>query len=218
MSPHIIEPATPATRSVIWLHGLGADCYDFVPVVEALQLPANHAIRFIFPQAPTRPVTINGGFPMPCWYDILGMSPARAINQGHLDEAVALVRQLIDEQCAQGIALENIILAGFSQGGAVVLCTAVSSELPLGGVMALSTYGPGLDQLLQQHPAQQALELFCAHGRFDEVLPLAMGREAHDLMQTAGHHARWYEYPMAHEVCMDEIADIRRWLVERLGL
>ncbi|HCP02971.1 MAG TPA: carboxylesterase, partial [Pseudomonas sp.] len=187
MSPHIIEPATPATRSVIWLHGLGADCYDFVPVVEALQLPADHAIRFIFPQAPTRPVTINGGFPMPCWYDILGMSPARAINQSHLDEAVALVRQLIDEQCAQGIALENIILAGFSQGGAVVLCTAVSSELPLGGVMALSTYGPGLDLLLEQHPARQPLELFCAHGRFDDVLPLAMGREAHDLMQAAGH-------------------------------
>ncbi|OWL90812.1 alpha/beta hydrolase [Halopseudomonas aestusnigri] len=218
MSPHIIEPATPATRSVIWLHGLGADCYDFVPVVEALQLPADHAIRFIFPQAPTRPVTINGGFPMPCWYDILGMSPARAINQSHLDEAVALVRQLIDEQCAQGIALENIILAGFSQGGAVVLCTAVSSELPLGGVMALSTYGPGLDLLLEQHPARQPLELFCAHGRFDDVLPLAMGREAHDLMQAAGHQTRWYEYPMAHEVCMDEIADIRRWLVERLGL
>lgn len=218
MSPHIIEPATPATRSVIWLHGLGADCYDFVPVVEALQLPADHAIRFIFPQAPTRPVTINGGFPMPCWYDILGMSPARAINQSHLDEAVALVRQLIDEQCAQGIALENIILAGFSQGGAVVLCTAVSSELPLGGVMALSTYGPGLDLLLEQHPARQPLELFCAHGRFDDVLPLAMGREAHDLMQAAGHHTRWYEYPMAHAVCMDEIADIRRWLTERFGL
>lgn len=218
MSPHIIEPATPATRSVIWLHGLGADCYDFVPVVEALQLPADHAIRFIFPQAPTRPVTINGGFPMPCWYDILGMSPARAINQSHLNEAVALVRQLIDEQCAQGIALENIILAGFSQGGAVVLCTAVSSELPLGGVMALSTYGPGLDLLLEQHPARQPLELFCAHGRFDDVLPLAMGREAHDLMQAAGHHTRWYEYPMAHEVCMDEIADIRRWLAERFGL
>ena len=218
MSPHIIEPATPATRSVIWLHGLGADCYDFVSVVEALQLPADHAIRFIFPQAPTRPVTINGGFPMPCWYDILGMSPARAINQSHLDEAVALVRQLIDEQCAQGIALENIILAGFSQGGAVVLCTAVSSELPLGGVMALSTYGPGLDLLLEQHPARQPLELFCAHGRFDDVLPLAMGREAHDLMQAAGHHTRWYEYPMAHEVCMDEIADIRRWLAERFGL
>lgn len=218
MSPHIIEPAAPATRSVIWLHGLGADCYDFVPVVEALQLPADHAIRFIFPQAPTRPVTINGGFPMPCWYDILGMSPARAINQSHLDEAVALVRQLIDEQCAQGIALENIILAGFSQGGAVVLCTAVSSELPLGGVMALSTYGPGLDLLLEQHPARQPLELFCAHGRFDDVLPLAMGREAHDLMQAAGHHTRWYEYPMAHEVCMDEIADIRRWLAERFGL
>lgn len=218
MSPHIIEPATPATRSVIWLHGLGADCYDFVPVVEALQLPADHAIRFIFPQAPTRPVTINGGFPMPCWYDILGMSPARAINQSHLDEAVALVRQLIDEQCAQGIALENIILAGFSQGGAVVLCTAVSSELPLGGVMALSTYGPGLDLLLEQHPARQPLELLCAHGRFDDVLPLAMGREAHDLMQAAGHHTRWYEYPMAHEVCMDEIADIRRWLAERFGL
>ena len=218
MSPHIIEPASPASRAVIWLHGLGADCYDFVPVVEALQLPENHGIRFIFPQAPTRPVTINGGFPMPSWYDILGVSPARAINQAQLDESIALVRQLIDEQCAQGIALENIVLAGFSQGGAVVLCTAVSSQLPLAGVMALSTYGPDLDQLLQRHPVEHSLSLFHAHGRFDEVLPLTMGREAHDLMQAAGHQTSWHEYAMAHEVCMPEIADIRQWLVERLGL
>ena len=105
-----------------------------------------------------------------------------------------------------------------SKGGAVVLCTAVSSQLPLAGVMALSTYGPDLDKLLQDHPVLQPLSVFHAHGRFDEVLPLSMGRQAHDLMQAAGHQTRWHEYAMAHEVCMPEIADIRQWLVERLGL
>ena len=216
--PHIIEPAVPATSCVIWLHGLGADCFDFVPVVEALGLPQNHGIRFVFPQAPTRPVTINGGFPMPCWYDILGMSPARAINQAHMDEAVAMLKGLAADQQAKGILPKQVILAGFSQGGAVVISTAVLSGLPLAGVMALSTYGPDLDKLLQSAPQSAGLPVFCAHGRGDEVLPLSMGREAHDLLQAAGHRTEWHEYPMAHEVCPQEIADIRQWLTACLGL
>jgi phospholipase/carboxylesterase len=216
--PHIIEPAVPATRCVIWLHGLGADCFDFVPVVEALGLPQNHGIRFVFPQAPTRPVTINGGLPMPCWYDILGMSPARAINQAHMDEAVAMLKGLIADQQAKGILPKSVMLAGFSQGGAVVISTAVLSGLPLAGVMALSTYGPDLDKLLQSAPQSAGLPIFCAHGRGDDVLPLSMGREAHDLLQAAGHNTEWHEYPMGHEVCPQEIADIRQWLITRLGL
>jgi len=217
--PHIIEPTAAATSCIIWLHGLGADCFDFVPVVDALQLPDNHGVRFVFPQAPNRPVTINGGMPMPSWYDILGMSPARAINQAQLDESIAMVKGLIADQQAKGIKPNKVILAGFSQGGAVVLSTSVQSALPLAGVMALSTYGPDLDKLLQQAaPTAPKLQVFCAHGRGDEVLPVSMGREAHDLLQAAGHQAEWHDYPMAHEVCPQEVADIRAWLMARLSL
>tara|TARA_R110002012_G_scaffold278942_1_gene466796 strand:- start:6032 stop:6694 length:663 start_codon:yes stop_codon:yes gene_type:complete len=216
--PHIIEPATQATSCVIWLHGLGADCFDFVPVVAALGLPQNHGVRFVFPQAPTRPVTINGGMPMPSWYDILGMSPARAINQAQLDESVATVKGLVADQQSKGIMPSRVILAGFSQGGAVVLTTSVQSELPLAGVMALSTYGPDLGAVLEQAKQAPKLNVFCAHGSGDEVLPMSMGREAHDLLQAAGHQTEWHQYLMGHEVCPQEVADIRSWLVERLGL
>ena len=139
IAPLIIDAPSPANACVIWLHGLGADRYDFVPIVEALGLPAAHGVRFIFPQAPSRPVTINGGFPMPCWYDILGMSPARLINEAQMIESAAMVRQLVTEQQAADIAPERIILAGFSQGGAVVLHAALEAGTPLAGIMALST-------------------------------------------------------------------------------
>lgn len=185
--------------------------------VEALRLPAKHGIRFIFPQAPNRPVTINGGFPMPCWYDILGMSPARLINQAQMDESAAMVRQLVAEQLEAGIAAERIILAGFSQGGAVVLHAALEAGLPLGGVMALSTYGPTLESLLSERGATPPLNIFFAHGQYDDVLPQQLGRDAHDRLQAAGHHTRWRLYPMAHEVCPQEVADIRSWLCERLA-
>ena len=213
----IIESPQPADACVIWLHGLGADRYDFVPVVKALELPADHRVRFIFPQAPTRPVTINGGYPMPCWFDILSISPQRVMNMAQMAESVAMVRGLIDEQITAGIAAERIILAGFSQGGAVILHTALESGLPLGGVMALSTYGPTLEQVLaeQQGPT---LEAFFAHGLHDDILQPEMGRRAHDLLQAAGHATTWHAYPMAHEVCPAEINDIRNWLATRLGL
>lgn len=215
-SPHIIEPTVPANACVIWLHGLGADRFDFVPVVEMLGLPAQHGIRFIFPQAPTRPVTINGGFPMPCWYDILGMAPARAINHAQMQESAGMLEGLIEQQLAAGIAAERIILAGFSQGGAVVLHNAAQQRRALGGVMALSTYGPTLESLLQ--PDAPALDILFAHGRHDDIVVPAMGREACQRLEQAGHHCEWRDYPMMHEVCPAEIADIRRWLGQRLGL
>ncbi|WP_285261184.1 alpha/beta hydrolase [Halopseudomonas bauzanensis] len=212
----IIESPQPADACVIWLHGLGADRYDFVPVVKALELPADHRVRFIFPQAPTRPVTINGGYPMPCWFDILAVTPQRVMNMAQLDESVAMVRGLIDEQLTAGIAAERIILAGFSQGGAVIMHTALESRLPLGGIMALSTYGPTLEQLLSDHQGP-TLNTFFAHGLYDDILQPEMGRKAHDLLQQAGHTTQWHAYPMAHEVCPQEIGDIRTWLAGRLA-
>lgn len=215
--PHIISPTAPADACVIWLHGLGADRFDFVPVVEALALPHNHALRFVFPQAPTRPVSINGGMPMPSWYDILGMAPARAINHEQMQLSADVVGELVAEQVASGIPAERIILAGFSQGGAVVLHAALQSGVPLGGVMALSTYGPTLEALVNGQ-SSTPLDIFCAHGRQDAMVPTALGRQAHDLLEAAGHRVEWHDYPMGHEVCPAEIADIRRWLMLRLGL
>jgi|LSQX01.3.fsa_nt_gb phospholipase/carboxylesterase len=213
----IIESPNPADACVIWLHGLGADRYDFVPVVKALELPADHGVRFIFPQAPTRPVTINGGFPMPSWFDILAISPQRVMNLQQLDESVAMVRGLVEQQLAEGIQAERIVLAGFSQGGAIVMRAAVDSQLPLAGVMALSTYGPSLEEALQQHQGPR-LDVFFAHGEHDDILHPQLGRQAHDLLAAAGHTTRWHAYPMAHEVCPQEISDIRQWLTGRLGL
>lgn len=215
--PHIISPTAAADACVIWLHGLGADRFDFVPVVEALALPHEHGVRFVFPQAPTRPVTINGGLPMPSWYDILGMAPARAISQEQMQASADMVCELVDEQIASGITVERIILAGFSQGGAVVLHAALQSGLPLGGVMALSTYGPTLEQLVNGQ-SSKPLAIFCAHGRHDAMVATALGRQAHDLLEAAGHYVEWHDYPMGHEVCPAEIVDIRQWLMLRLGL
>lgn len=217
-SPLIIDPPGKADACVIWLHGLGADRYDFVPVVEALRLPPGHGIRFIFPQAPTRPVTINNGFPMPCWFDILGLAPARIINTGQMDESVHSVLELVEEQREQGISVERIILAGFSQGGAVVLHAAIESCLPFGGIMALSTYGPTLEAVLKEATADPQLDIFFAHGRYDDVLPVPMGRDAHDRLAALGHTVHWRDYDMSHEVCPEEIVHIRAWLDQRLGL
>lgn len=217
-SPLIIDSPGPAEACVIWLHGLGADRYDFVPVVEALQLPSGHGIRFVFPQAPTRPVTINNGFPMPCWFDILGLSPTRVISTEQMNESVATVLGLIEQQREQGVPIERIILAGFSQGGAVVLHAALESRLALGGVMALSTYGPTLEALLQDAAAEPELDIFFAHGRYDDVLPVPMGRDAHDRLAALGHNTHWHDYDMSHEVCPEEITHIRSWLTQRLGL
>ena len=215
--PLIIESPRPADACVIWLHGLGADRYDFVPVVKALELPADHGVRFIFPQAPTRPVTINGGFPMPSWFDILAISPQRVMNLEQLGESVTLLRGLVDQQIAEGIRAERIVLAGFSQGGAIAMRAAVDSGLPLAGVMALSTYGPTLEQALADNRGP-TLDVFFAHGLQDDILVPQLGRQAHDLLQAAGHQTHWHDYPMAHEVCPQEIADIRNWLTGRLGL
>ena len=212
----ILEPSLSADSCVIWLHGLGADRYDFEPVARMLQqhLPAT---RFVLPQAPTRAVTINGGWAMPSWYDILAMSPARAIDQDQMEDSAKHVIELIEAQRDSGIDPARIVLAGFSQGGAVVFHTAfLRWQGPLGGVLALSTYAPTFGDDLQLDAARRQLPVLCLHGSQDEVVPPFMGRSAHDCLNKLGVPVEWREYAMGHEVVMSEIEDIGAWLAARL--
>jgi phospholipase/carboxylesterase len=216
-APMILQPPQTADASVIWLHGLGADRYDFLPVAEMLQerLPTT---RFILPQAPTRPVTINGGWSMPSWYDILAMSPARAIDQAQLEESADQVIALIEAERASAIAAERLVLAGFSQGGAVVLHTAfLRYPGTLGGVLALSTYAPTFSDDMQLPDTKRRLPVLCLHGRFDDVVTPDMGRAAYDRLHTSGVQVQWRDYPMSHEVLPEEIRDIAEWLGQLLA-
>ncbi|RRV68707.1 alpha/beta hydrolase [Stutzerimonas stutzeri] len=216
-TPLILEPSNSADACVIWLHGLGADRYDFLPVAEALQQRLL-STRFVLPQAPTRPVTINGGWSMPSWYDILAMSPARAINRDQLEASAQQVISLLEAQRDTGIDPARIFLAGFSQGGAVVLHTAfLRWQGPLGGVIALSTYAPTFTEPSAFAPAALQYPVLCLHGSRDDVVPMAMGRAAFQTLQDAGVTAAWHDYPMGHEVLPEEIRDIGAWLAERLG-
>ena len=215
--PLILQPAKPADACVIWLHGLGADRYDFLPVAEALQ-ESLLSTRFVLPQAPTRPVTINGGYEMPSWYDIKAMSPARSISLEELEASAKMVTDLIEAQQRTGIDTSRIFLAGFSQGGAVVFHTAFKKwEGPLGGVIALSTYAPTFDNELELSASQQRIPTLCLHGQYDEVVQNAMGRSAYEHLKQQGVTVTWQEYPMGHEVLPEEIRDIGQWLSQRLG-
>lgn len=214
--PLILQPQKPADACVIWLHGLGADRYDFLPVAEALQ-ESLHTTRFVLPQAPTRAVTINGGYTMPSWYDIKAMSPARSISEQELNESADTVVALIEEQKRAGIDASRIFLAGFSQGGAVVFHTAyLKWQGALGGVLALSTYAPTFSNELELSASQQRTPALCLHGQYDEVVQNSMGRTAYEHLKRLGVTVTWQEYPMGHEVLPEEIRDIGAWLTGRL--
>ncbi|HEY1076401.1 MAG TPA: alpha/beta fold hydrolase [Fontimonas sp.] len=215
----VLEPATAATACVVWLHGLGADGYDFVPVVEALQLPPQAAIRFIFPHAAERPVTLNGGLEMRAWYDITGLSKESRDDEAGIRDSVADIREIIAEQIAAGIPSRRIIVAGFSQGGAIALHCALREPEPLGGLLALSTYLPlqaTLDSELSS--ANRQLPIMMAHGTQDPVVSYAWGENAAAVLRERGYTVDWRSYPMQHQVCEEQIADIRTWLIERLAL
>ncbi|PMQ10821.1 Carboxylesterase 2 [Pseudomonas sp. AD21] len=214
--PLILQPVKPADACVIWLHGLGADRYDFLPVAEALQ-ESLLTTRFVLPQAPTQPVTINGGYEMPSWYDIKAMSPARSIDREQLEASADRIIELIEKERASGIDASRIFLAGFSQGGAVVLHTAyLKWQGPLGGVLALSTYAPTFTDEMELCASQQRIPALCLHGQFDGVVKNSMGRSAYEHLVKHGVTVTWQEYPMEHEVLPEEIRDIGVWLSERL--
>jgi len=211
-----IETAARPEFSVIWLHGLGADGNDFVPIIPHLGLPEAPAVRFIFPHAPAIPVTCNGGYIMPAWYDITYID---GIHRG-VDEAGILassvdIRALIRRENERGIASRNIVLAGFSQGGAMAYSVGLTHPERLAGIIALSAYIPAPGLLDEDSlAANRRTPIFAGHGREDDVVPYALGRQAHDLLQGRGYGIAWHDYPMDHAVCAEEIADIGRWLGE----
>lgn len=214
MSEHtavVIEPVGEHRHSVIWLHGLGADGNDFVPLVDELELPAELGIRWVFPHAPVMPVTVNGGYRMRAWYDIVAPDLAARVDaEGIRRSRDALLERMADEQ-DRGIAPARIILAGFSQGGVIALAATLAAAEKPGGVLALSTYLP-----LREPPTPGSAPVFMGHGRFDDIVPLPAAIDARDHLVGLGLPVDWAEYPMAHSVCAEEIGDIRRWLLARL--
>ena len=214
--PHIeLNPATPATATVIWLHGLGASGDDFVPIIPELDLPKELAVRFIFPHAPERAVTINGGYIMPVWYDITAMNIDREIDEQQLLASSDAIRAFIDNEIARGIASERIILAGFSQGGAVAYQTALTYPKPLGGLLALSTYF-ATHKSIVIHPANQQLAIAIFHGIYDSVVNELLGSQALQTLRALGYQPLYRSYEMEHEVCLEEVMDISSWLQARL--
>ena len=211
-----IETGRNPSASVIWMHGLGADGNDFVPVVNELGLDGAPAIRFVFPHAPMRAVTINNGFVMRAWYDVsFGdlEGKARRPDAVGIHESQALITALVEREAGRGIESGRIVLAGFSQGGAIALQTGLRHPEKLAGVMALSTYLPLADSLpLEAAPANKATPIFMAHGLFDPVVPLVMGAGSMTYLSGLGYGVEWRQYPMQHSVCADEIRDIGAWL------
>jgi len=218
--PETVEVVTGESPegSVIWLHGLGADGHDFEPLVPELGLGGQVNLRFVFPHAPVRPVTINGGMSMRAWYDIFTLERGGPQDEAGIRASGVLLEMLVEREISRGIAPEKIVLAGFSQGGAIASHTALRHPQRLGGLMALSTYLPLQDcfdlEVASNASAQpKDLPIFMAHGSFDPMLPMALGQHSQQVLENAGYEVEWHDYPMAHAVCPEEIADIRNWLL-----
>jgi phospholipase/carboxylesterase len=214
-----IETTEHPTFSVIWLHGLGADGSDFVPVVPELGLPEAPGIRFIFPHAPSLPVTCNGGYLMPAWYDIISLdSDSRRVDAAGILKSRQAICRLIERENQRGIPSHNIFLAGFSQGGAVAYMTALTYPEKLAGVLALSTYIPTPERLLAEAtPVNKQIPIFAAHGIWDDVVSPKLGLAARDLLLAQAYPLVWHEYPMQHSVCIEEIQAIGEWLAATMA-
>jgi phospholipase/carboxylesterase len=215
-----IETAPQPTAAVIWMHGLGADGSDFAPIVPELMLEGAPAIRFVFPHAPMMPVTINNGYVMRAWYDVsfgdLEGKSRQSDEQG-VRASQAAVERLIARENERGIASRDIVMAGFSQGGAIALQTGLRHRERLAGILALSTYLPLAETLsAEAAPANREVPIFFAHGSYDPVIPLAMATASRERLTAAGYAVRWHEYPMPHSVCAEEIDAIGAWLREVL--
>ena len=204
--------------AVIWLHGLGADGHDFEPIVPELVRPGWPALRFVFPHAPVQPVTINNGMAMRAWYDIASFDPNAPQDDAGIRASVARVEALIARENARGIPAERIVLAGFSQGGAVVLAAGLRHAQKLGGIVALSTYLPLVPSLAgEAAAANREIPIFMAHGSQDPVVVPARGEASRDVLEALGYRVQWQRYPMQHAVCAAEINDLAAWFQARFG-
>jgi len=213
----VMTPATAPKASVIWMHGLGADGTDFVPLVPELRLPDNVAPRFVFPNAPVRPVTVNNGMSMPAWYDIYSFGIKDREDAAGIGASAALVHGLIERERTAGISAARIVLAGFSQGGAVALQAGLRYAQPLAGILALSTYLPLAATLAAEAAAaNRAIPILMCHGRQDPVVPLELARKSIETLSAAGYTPRLLEYAMEHTLCAEEVVAISQWLTQVL--
>ena len=214
----VIDPPNPANAAVIWLHGLGADGHDFVPIVPELALPKNHGLRFVFPHAPVRRVTINNGMPMRAWYDILSLTRMSQQDEAGIRDSENIVHGFIQRQLDAGISARRIVIAGFSQGGAIALHTALRYPQRLAGLLPLSTYLPLADKLAAEAAAaNRDLPILMCHGEYDPVLPYSLGENSCEILRAGGYAVDWRHYPMQHQVCGEEIEAIGAWLQETLA-
>jgi len=206
------EPPRPAESAVIWLHGLGADGNDFAPIVPELGLPADHTVRFVFPHAPSIPVTLNGGLVMPAWYDIKSLD-VHGQDEAGIRRSDTELGKLIAREIARGIPTERIVLAGFSQGGAIALFSGLRHPAPLAGIMVLSSFLVAPDAVDEERSeANRQVPIFSAHGTHDPMVPYERGAEARDWLSSHGYQLEVHDYPMAHQVCLEEIQAIGVWL------
>jgi len=212
------ETAANSRHAVIWLHGLGADGNDFAPIVPELVDPGWPPLRFVFPHAPVRPITINGGVPMRAWYDISGLEIAQRQDETGIRASIGQLDELIERERSRGVPAQNIFLAGFSQGGAIVLAGGIRHAQRLGGIIALSTYLPMAEKTdAEAAAANRDVPIFMAHGMLDPTISHALGEMSRDYLAQRGYTIDWHAYPMAHQVCMEEIADLRRWISARFA-
>ncbi len=214
----IIEPVSEHKASIIWLHGLGADGHDFEPIVPELRLAADLGIRFIFPHAPVRPVTINAGIPMRAWYDVRNPDLRQFEDAVSIIESTTLINRYIERETESGIPAGKIIIAGFSQGGAITLHCGLRYSERLAGLLALSTYLPLPDRLSNEASnINRDIPIMMMHGEYDPLIPVTAGRQSCEFLKQAGYDVSWKTYPMPHAVCAEEIGDISVWLNERLA-
>ena len=213
-----VESAPSPGAAVIWMHGLGADGYDFVDIPPALRLPPALAVRFVFPHAPMQPVTLNGGMVMRAWYDVRHDGGARREDEPGVRASQGHIEALIAREKARGVPAARLVLAGFSQGGAMALHTGLRHAERLAGILALSCFLPLAARLAAEaSAATRAVPIFLAHGTQDPLIPLARARHAHEVLTGLGYPVEWHEYPMPHSVCDAEIRDIGAWLTQRLA-
>jgi phospholipase/carboxylesterase len=216
----VLAPADgPADAAIIWMHGLGADGFDFVPLVPELRLPAQARIRFVFPHADVRPVTVNAGYAMRAWYDIQDLTPGGRDDGPGLEATRARIEAYIARERVAGIASQRILLAGFSQGGAVALHVGLRHDEPLAGILALSCYLPLRDRIATEvHAANRSTPILMCHGRDDVVILPAFGEASRDVLFAAGLNVEWRLYYMAHNLCRPQIADISVWIQKQLAI